>query len=347
MLRFEFPSSVCCLQCLFLLGVSALPARAQGQQPTAVERLADASGAMQRRYYIQGRTIDAVSGEPVFQATVSLTRVGGAPIGGTVTDAFGNFYFRDLPPGNYELDVRAQGYLEARESVQLIGPNPGVQIVLQPKADNTRMVVVEPLSAEEQQAPKEAKDEYKKGVEAYRRRRLEESRAHFEEAVRLFPRFASAHSGLGIVLLQLGDAAGAQAAFEAAIDINANFAPPRVYLGALHNAFHRYQEAVDHLRTAVLLRPSSWMAHFELSRSLWALGDLDGAEEHILRAHELEKRVPQVHLMLANVYVARNNPAAAMKEMDEVLALSPDGPMADMVRQRRAELTAQLNPAKP
>jgi tetratricopeptide (TPR) repeat protein len=269
------------------------------------------------------------------------------PLQNTITDAMGNFYFSDLTAGNYEIEVRAQGYRDGRESVQLsVGPNSGVFINLEPRHEIPKPAIVEPLSAEEQQAPEEAKERYKKGVEAHRERKPQESRTHFEEAIRLFPRFASAHSGLGVVLLQSGDISGAQAAFEAAIEINPNFAAPRVYLGALHNALHRYREAVEHLRLATVLRPQSWMAHFEISRSFWALGDLDRAEEHILRAHELQKKVPQVHLMLANVYVARNNTAAALKEMDEVLALSPDGPMADLVRQRRAELTARVS-SKP
>ena len=89
------------------------------------------------------------------------------------------------------------------------------------------------------------------------------------------------------------------------------------------------------------------MAHFEISRSYWALRDIEQAEEHIVKAHELQKKVPQVHLMRANVYVARDNPAAAMKEMDEVLALTPQGPMADLVRQRRTELSARTSAAKP
>ncbi|MCI0356674.1 MAG: tetratricopeptide repeat protein [Acidobacteria bacterium] len=306
------------------------------------------SSTGRRTYYIQGRVFDATSNEPVNQATVMLTRLGGAPLQQTITDSMGNFFFSDLPSGTYEVDVRAQGYRDGRESVQLtIGPNPGVSISLQPRVEAAKPAIVEPLSAEEQLAPDEAKDLYKKGVEAFRQRRLEDSRAHFEKAIQLFPRFASAHSGLGVVLLELSDVAGAQAALESAIEINPNFAPPRVYLGALHNALHRYQEAVEHLRTATILRPNSWMAHFELSRSFWALGDIDKAENHALRAHELQKRVPQVHLMLANVHMARNNSAAALKEMDEALALSPDGPMADMVRQRRTELTAQMKAPKP
>jgi len=331
----------------FLLTGAAVTALAQGTDPLPMERRAAIMGTGQRRFFIQGRVFNGATNEPVNQATVTLTRLGGAPLQNTITDSMGNFYFPDLTPGTYEVDVRAQGYRDTRESVLLtVGANSSLFINLQPKLEEAKPVVIEPLSAEEQQAPQEAKDSYKKGVEAYRERRLEESRAHFEAAIGLYPRFASAQSGLGIVLLQLGDVPGAQAAFEAAIDINPNFAPPRVYLGALHNALHRYPEAVEHLRAGVLLRPSSWMAHFELSRSLWALGDLDGAEKHALRAHELQKRVPQVHLMLANVYVARNNPAAALREMDEVLALSPEGPMAELVRQRRAELAARLDAAK-
>jgi tetratricopeptide (TPR) repeat protein len=302
----------------------------------------------QRRYYIQGRVFNAASNEPVNQANVVLTRVGGAPLQQTITDSMGNFFFSELPAGNYELDVRAQGYRDGRESVQLtIGPNSGVSISLQPRVEAAKPVIIEPLSAEEQQAPDEVKELYKKGVEAFRQRRVEESRAYFERAIQLFPRFASAHSGLGVVLLELGDLAGAQASFEAAIEINPIFAPPRVYLGALLNASHRYQDAVEHLRTAATLRPNSWMAHFELSRSYWAMREVDKAETHALRAHDLQKRVPQVHLMLANIYVSRNDSAAAVREMDEALALNPDGPIADMVRQRRAELTAKAGASKP
>ena len=177
-----------------------------------MERRSAALAIGQRSYFIQGRVFDAASNEPVNQAAVSLTRLGGAPLQQTITDSMGNFFFSNLNPGTYEVEVRAQGYRDSRESIQLtVGPNSGVFINLQPRQEVAKPVVIEPLSAEEQQAPEAAKDRYKKGVEAYRERRLEESRANFEEAIRLFPRFASAHSGLGIVLLQLGDVAGAQA----------------------------------------------------------------------------------------------------------------------------------------
>ncbi|MCI0628124.1 MAG: carboxypeptidase regulatory-like domain-containing protein, partial [Acidobacteria bacterium] len=274
-----------------LVVLAKAPASPQSTDPATLERRASVPAIGQRRTFIQGRVFDASSNEPVYEARVTLTRPG-APSRHTTTDPTGTFLFPDLPPGTYEVEASAPGFGNGREYVQVgIGPNSGVFINLQPRQEAAKPAISEPLSAEEQLAPDEAKDLYKKGAEAFRQRRLEESRAHFEEAIRLFPRFASAHSGLGVVLLQLREVAGAQASFEAAIEINPNFAPPRVYLGALHNASRRYQEAVEHLRTAIVLRPNSWMAHFELSRSFWALGDIDKAENHALRAHELQKRV--------------------------------------------------------
>lgn len=332
---------------LLLASLSAVPpALAQGQQPTTLDRRDMRIGsATQRRYYIRGRVQDADSGGFVFQARVVLqTFGGGMPVGETVTDSQGSFFFRDLSPGEYELWISAQGYQDVHESVQLtVGPQPGLTVTLRRKAMALSPLLLEPLSVEEQQVPKEAQREKEKGQEELRQGRLAESRAHFEKAVELYPRYASARAGLGVVLLQQQDLEGAQHAFEAAIEINSNFALPRLFLGGLYNAQHRYPDAVEQLRKALSLQPNSWLGHFELSRAYWGLGDIDHAEEHITRAHELQTHVPQVHLMRANVYVVRNNLAGALHEIDECLQLVPSGPLAEATRQWRTQLQARLN----
>lgn len=319
---------------------------AQGQQPSALERRQMRSLSMQRRYYIQGRVLDANTAEPIHQARVSLTTVGGGiPIGETITDAEGSFFFPNLGPATYELWVTCQEYQDGRESVELsIGPNAGVSVFLAPKLIRRGPAWVEPLSAEEQQAPKEARHAYEKGVDELRQHHWQESRTQFEKAVELYPRYASAQAGLGKVLLQQGELEAAQRAFEAATEINPNYAFPRIYLGGIYNAQGQFPGAVEQLQKAVALQPNSWLGHFELSRAYWGLHDVAHAEEHITRAHELETRVPQVHLMRANIFGVRQDYAGAVKEMDEFLALVPAGPLAEQVRERRAEVQGKLTP---
>lgn len=334
---------LCSALLLFPFLVVARPAQAQGQQPTNLDRRDIRSSSLSQRRYIQGRVQDADSGDFVFQARVVLhTFGGGIPVGETITDSQGGFFFRDLAPGNYELWITAQGYQDAHESVELsLSSQPGLTVSLRRKPMSQAPLLLEPLSVEEQQVPKEARREHQKGQEELRLGRWAESRAHFERALELYPRYASAQAGLGTALLQQQDLEGAQRAFEAAVEINPNFALPRLFLGGLYNARHQYADAVEQLRKGLSLQPNSWLGHFEISRAYWGLGDIDHAEVHIIRAHELQTRVPQVHLMRANVYVVRKDLAGALQELDECLKLDPPGPLAEATRQWRAALQAR------
>ena len=297
---------------------------------------------------IQGKVVDADSGAPIPHARVLLVQSSGIPVAQIITSSQGTFFFtglfRGLPPGDtYELRVTCQGYQDAREIVQLSAAGAAsVFVHLRRRAVMRAPVLIEPPAVEDLQVPKEARKEYEKGIKQLRQQNWQKSRRHFEAALALYPRYASAQVGLGTCLLKQGELGPARRAFEAAIAINANYAAPRLLLGEICSAEHQYAEAVIELRKALALNPDSGFGHFEISRAYLGLGDLAHAEEHIIRAQELQPGIPEVHLMRANVYLARENYAGALKEIDEFLALVPAGPTAENVRQRRRQIQEQL-----
>ena len=95
---------------------------------------------------VRGLVIDSVSGRPLAQANVRLTRVraaDGGPAHGAVTDAQGIFRIGDLPQGAYALAVSYLGYGMARRSLTLsAGENRRVRVALAPRAVSMEEIVV-------------------------------------------------------------------------------------------------------------------------------------------------------------------------------------------------------------
>jgi len=66
---------------------------------------------------IEGRVANALTGQPVAEATVTLYRsVGGDTAAETTADAAGRFVFDDIAPGTYRITAEATGYLQPEYS---------------------------------------------------------------------------------------------------------------------------------------------------------------------------------------------------------------------------------------
>jgi len=62
---------------------------------------------------LQGKVTDQNTGEPILIGTVALYK-GGALITGTDTDFDGNYFFSDVDPGTYDIEVSYVGYASQR-----------------------------------------------------------------------------------------------------------------------------------------------------------------------------------------------------------------------------------------
>jgi Flp pilus assembly protein TadD len=116
--------------------------------------------------------------------------------------------------------------------------------------------------------------------------------AEFREAVKLRPSSPEAHLGLGQLLQQRGDRAGADAAFAEArrltqkkADVQAStFA---VGVGRARAKAGDLEAAVEQFERALKLAPDNFEAHYELAKAFTRLQRRDEAREHVAAARRL------------------------------------------------------------
>ena len=338
--------------CLLLVLTASWPLLAHSAlgQSGPMQQTSPNAGRRGTASSITGRVLDESNSHAVEGARVTLTGSIGMSLQEIYVDMNGMFRFTDVPRGTYYVTASAYGYEEAREMVQVMGaPVAGLYLYLRPKPSATAPVLIEPLDVDQRLIPKDARKAFERSVSELRRGKPAEALALLDKAVELYPQYATAWHTKGMIHLQLGELDSARSSFETAVAANPDTAPPRVFLGGIYNADHRYAEARDHLEIALQLNSRSALAHFEISRTYWALSDVDNCEKHISQAHELNPRIPQVHMVRANVFLARRDYVNALKEVDEFLefvpGVVPEGQLAAYVRNQRAQIAARLTSA--
>lgn len=74
----------------------------------------------------------------------------------------------------------------------------------------------------------------------------------------------------------------------------------------------RYQEALPYLERAVVLRPQTVEAHYNLACCLAGMGDLRGAKEELVKAKKLKSRLPEIRKLVEET----------LREVDQALSAS-------------------------
>jgi len=94
-------------------------------------------------------------------------------------------------------------------------------------------------------------------------------------------------------------------------------------LGAALLAAGRVEEAIEHSRAAVRLRPRDPVAHTNLGAALARAGDIDAARAEYRRALEIDPQNAMAHLDLGVLLADRERWDDALHEYDEVLRIDP------------------------
>ena len=109
--------------------------------------------------------------------------------------------------------------------------------------------------------------------------RLDEARAHLENAVAIEPRYAAAWVALGLAQQRSGLSDRALASLQAALEIEPGNAHAERNLGALFGQAGHHDEAEKHFRRATVLAPDDQAASLGLAHSVESLGRYDEADE--------------------------------------------------------------------
>lgn len=290
---------------------------------------------------LEGRVVDE-RGKPVSMARIVLTPFRAAIGQTTYTDDDGRFVFYNLRAGNYHVSASAAGFATVTQNVDLMGDAQMIQLVVNrntgpPTDSSARSVPVSELAI-----PEKARELYRKAVKELERRKYNKSIEHFQAAIRQYPDYASAYSGMGIVYIQMRQPTLAQAAFEKALLLNPQSAEAHLGMGLTCNDQQMFAEAEKHLLKAQQLTPMDWHVHYELGRAYYGMDQLEQAEKSLRVARQARPDYGNLYLLLANVLVLQSKYAEGLAEMKEFLRVAPDSPLAAQVREKIKLLKAEL-----
>jgi tetratricopeptide (TPR) repeat protein len=256
----------------------------------------------------------------------------------------GQFHFRSLAPGNYTVAVVRNGLGEIRRTIVVssaVADNAGVVHAAIPytageAAANPGSGVV---SVHQISIPGNASAKY---VDAQRRlagRDPEGAVRSLEEAVAIAPQFSAAWNALGVIAFQSGDAARAERLFRKSLAADPGSFEPLVNLGGVLLKKNAPVDALLFNQRAVESRPEDALANAQLGMTYFKLEEFDQAEQYLLAAQRLDPaQFSEPQLFLADIYARRGNRSAAIQELQDLLAIRPDGPLSDSVRRNLAQL---------
>ncbi len=241
---------------------------------------------------------------------------------------------------NCDLEASLPGFRS--DSISLAGhrylddPDLG-SIVLHP------LVAVEGLtvSAISALAPKEAHKAYESGMEDEKKLRNTDAQRHFEKAVSIYPKYASAWLELGRLSELASNDDAARKAYSQAVSADPKFlkAYERLYaLGVKKEDWEEVAEATGHL---LRLNPYQFpAAYYYNAVANLKLHRLDAAEKSGRQAAELDNksRTPQADYVLGMIFIQERNFVDAAKYLRTFLNEAPEAPNAAMVRKQLVEV---------
>jgi Tfp pilus assembly protein PilF len=257
----------------------------------------------------------------------------------------GEFRFRSLTPGNYTVAVVRAGLGEIRRTVVVsaaVADPSGVVHATIPY--NSADAAANPsggiVSVHQLSIPANAAAKYADAQKRLALRDPDGAVRILEESVALAPQFAMAWNALGVLAFQASDDDRAESHFRRALAADPGAFEPLVNLGGVLLKKHAAADALSFNQRAVRDRPEDALANAQLGMNYFKLDQFDQAEQYLLAAKRLDPaHFTQPQLFLADIYVRRGNRQAAIQELEEVLALRPDGPLSDSIRHNLAQLS--------
>jgi tetratricopeptide (TPR) repeat protein len=153
---------------------------------------------------------------------------------------------------------------------------------------------------------------------------LESARGHYLEALAIRPDYSIARNGLGALLANSGDPAGAIRQYERALRSNPDYATAHFNLATQLSLLGRGDEAIAHFARAAALRPEDARAHDGLGIELARVGRLDAALAEFERAVGADGQNVDARVHLARALCESGHPREAVAQCDAAVALDPD-----------------------
>jgi tetratricopeptide (TPR) repeat protein len=199
-------------------------------------------------------------------------------------------------------------------------------------------------------APKDAVKALDKGREAMDKRNWTDARKQFEQAVKVYPRFAAAWHELSRAFAQLNDLAAARKALERSVAADPKYLPPRIQLADMAFQERNWTSLLEITDGILKLDPLNLPGvHVSNSIAHFMLQDMDAAEKSARQALKLDSQhqYPKADHMLGLVLARRGDFGGAAEHFRAYLRLAPAAADVATVQRQLAEVEKTASNAAP
>lgn len=283
---------------------------------------------------VNGQVRYAGNNAPAEKVLVRLEGFGSGVNGQTMTDSSGKFRFSGLGQAQYIVTVRAPGYLEASQQVDL-QTMPRAYLNFQLVAVKTETTSSGSLSGliNAKIAP-EAQLEFDKGRAALIEiKNVESGISHLERAIKIDPAFLEAHLLLGTAYLDAKQWEKAERELRRTTEMNPKLPAPFFALGEAYRRQHKFAEAEKALQDGFKLEPKSAQGHLTLGQVYFEKGDLAKAGPEAGQALQLKPDLAEAYLLAGNLFLKARNAVNALQMFEQYLKLEPKGQHAAQTRE--------------
>jgi len=169
-------------------------------------------------------------------------------------DQVGQTSFKNIPSGQYLLEVSSPGYSTVREnvSINLSGQVQNIVVAMIPEGSVTLF-----RNQSGTVVPPKAIKETEKGLHALQIAKLDETQAHLTRALAIAPDFADGNYLMGVLLLRRNESGKALTYLQKAVDVAPNHAPALLALGQAAYLQRDYARATASLEQSLREQPRS------------------------------------------------------------------------------------------
>ena len=238
-----------------------------------------------------------------------------------LTDRDGRFRFSGLASRQYTLTIRAQGYKDAYQAVDLLTTSSDyINIDLFPEL----AAPIKPrrtIAYIDATVPAAARKEFEKGEAALIEKRLPTAIHHLENALRLHAQFFEAVLSLGTAYMDLAQWDKAETSLRRASEINPKSPNAFFALGEVYLLNERLGEAEKSLRDGLRIENRWWQPHFALARVYWKKADLPNTGKQLALTLQLNPNCAEAYFLAGEVLARAGKPADAPAMFQDYLRL--------------------------
>ncbi len=207
------------------------------------------------------------------------------------------------------------------------------------KAKDKALVDSGAVSALDLEAPNGAVEEFNRARTLLQAQNSKEAIKYLQKAVAQYPKFVSAHVGLGLAYIDQEDPGRAKTEFETAAKLDDKFAGSFLHLGRLALSQNDFTSAESALEKAATLRPTDVSILSVLTYAQNGTGQYRGALETAERVHALDhKGLANVHYVAASAAMSLKDFPTMERELKFFLSEDPTNASAPVARKNLAAL---------